>query len=89
VCFDLLELRHRVTVEGLLHLLGEEPLAFLVQAPPRGRVEEPVSLVREEDFEGVGVCGRAEAQELRDVEDDAFGFDVEGSRGSGVAVNAW
>src|SRR5690606_16212153 len=53
-----------VAMEGLLQLLGEEPLPLVVQASPRRRLEDPVLLVGEQDLQRVWVRGRAEPTNL-------------------------
>src|SRR5690606_13641531 len=87
VRLDLLELCHRVAMEGLLHLLGEKSAALVMEASPRRRLEDPVALVGKQDLQDVGVRGCAEPDELRDIEDDALGLDVEGARRGRVALD--
>ena len=53
-----------------------------------GRLEDPVAFVGEQYLERVRVRRRAKLDELRDVEDDAFGLDAERARGRGMRLDA-
>src|SRR5690606_5884037 len=84
VRLDLAELRQRVARERLLDLAGEESVALPVEQPPAVPGEEPVTLVDEQDLEGVRIRGDTQPEKLGHIEDHALDLRREAPCGGGV-----
>src|SRR5262249_49245200 len=82
------ELRHRVAEIRLLHLPREKTLPLGVEASPRRRLVEPVSLIREQDLERIRIGSGAEPQEFCEIEDDGLGFESHCARRGRVPLES-